>query len=220
MNIIFNALNYILNYIFNITGDLGIAIILITILVRICLIPISIKQKKSMYHQQCMSKKIEDIKNKYGNNKAKLQQELQKCYTENAKSMLGCLISLLQLPIISSLYFVIMKMPISVGSILVPWVCSIKLPDPHFIIPTIYLFVSICPNLLSYIPYLNYLKSPLKNESVKLSLLTTSIFSLVLTVKAPIALGIYFITTGLFSLFEEIIYRIYMRKKALIKFSC
>lgn len=215
MNIIFNALNYLLNHIFDITGDLGIAIILITILVRVFLIPISIKQKKSMYNQQCMSQKIEGIKTKYGNDKAKLQQELQKCYTENAKSMLGCLISLLQLPIISSLYFVIIKMPISVGSIIVPWVSSIKLPDPHFIIPAIYLFVSICPTLLSYIPYLNSLKLPLNNQSTKLSLLTTSIFSLILTVKAPIALGIYFITTGLFSLFEEIIYRIYMWKKTL-----
>lgn len=56
MNIISNLLNLSLNYFFNITGDLGIAIILLTILVKLILMPISFKQKLSMYSQQEFSK--------------------------------------------------------------------------------------------------------------------------------------------------------------------
>lgn len=51
MNIISNLLNLALNYFFNITGDLGIAIIILTILVKIFLIPISFKQKLNMFSQ-------------------------------------------------------------------------------------------------------------------------------------------------------------------------
>lgn len=68
MNIISNLLNLALNYFFNITGDLGIAIIILTILVKIFLIPISFKQKLNMFSQQKFSKGLEEIKEKYKNN--------------------------------------------------------------------------------------------------------------------------------------------------------
>lgn len=69
MNIIFNIFNNSLNYFFNITGDLGIAIILLTISVKFLLVPLSFKQKLRMKEQQEVSKDLERIKEKYKNNK-------------------------------------------------------------------------------------------------------------------------------------------------------
>jgi len=51
MNIIFNFLNSLLNYIFTFTGDWGLAIVLLTVSVRLVLSPMSFKQKKSMQQQ-------------------------------------------------------------------------------------------------------------------------------------------------------------------------
>lgn len=212
MNIIFNLLNTLLHYLFNLTGDLGIAIVLLTVTVRIVLLPVSIKQKTSIVQQQLLSKKISSIKEKYKNNKKKLESEMQKYYRQSTKSMLGCFVSLLQLPIISSLYFVIIKMPVNVGTIIIPWIASIKMPDKYFIIPLIYALISLSPNLLSYIKYLKTIEWV---KMTKSNLIFISIFSIFITIKAPVAIGLYFITTSLFSLFEEIGYRLYMKDKPL-----
>ena len=89
---------------------------------------------------------------------------------------------------------------------------SIKLPDNNFIIPMIYTLISLAPSLLSYFKIFK----PLENTKVsKKSFIPMAIFSLMITIKAPIALGIYFITSSLFTLIEEISFRLYMRKKVL-----
>jgi len=208
MNIIFNSLNWLLNYIFTLTGDLGITIILLTIIVRVLLLPIDIKQKKGMMKQQELSKKMECIKEKYKNNKVKLEEELQKHYKESAKAMLGCAVTFLQLPVVFSLYSVVIKLPINVGTVIIPWVATVKMADSYFIIPAMYAIASTLPNLINSIPYLRALGQV---KVSKVNIIITTIFSLLITIKAPIAIGIYFITTSLFSLLEEIAFRLYLK---------
>jgi membrane protein insertase Oxa1/YidC/SpoIIIJ len=103
-----------------------------------------------------------------------------------------------------------MRMPIEVGTIIIPWMANLKMSDKYFIIPLIYALVTLAPNLL---PYISYLKIISKSRMTKSNLIFISIFSIVLTVKAPVAIGLYFITTNLFSLFEEIGYRLYMKNQ-------
>ncbi|NOW05309.1 YidC/Oxa1 family membrane protein insertase [Clostridium beijerinckii] len=212
MNIISNLLNVSLNYFFNITGDLGIAIILLTILVKLILMPISFKQKLSMYSQQEFSNGLEEIKEKYKSNKEKLEIETQKYFKQNAKGMIGILSSLLQIPIVFTLYNVILNMPMQVGTALIPWVVSLKMSDSLFIVPAIYAFSMISPNLLPYIPFLR-LKAQVKLS--KTNIIITTIISGLVTFKAPIALGIYFITTSLFSFVEEVAFRLYAKRRGL-----
>lgn len=212
MNIISNILNFFLNHIFNFTGDWGISIILLTLVVKTILMPLSIKQKLSLQAQQKMSKKVEEIKNKYKNNKEKQDVELQKCYQENSKSMFGCLGSFLQLPIIFALYRVISNMPAQVGTILIPWVQNIKLADSYFVIPLMYTAAALSSNILNLIPAL---KIDMNIRVSKANILMTSIFSVLITIKAPVALGMYFITSSLFSFIEELVFRIYYRRSIL-----
>src|SRR5690349_17287636 len=110
MNIISEILKNSLTYFSNLTGDLGIAIILLTIAVKVLLITISFKQKISMQKSQKISLEIEKIKEKYKNNKKKLEQELQKHYEKSAKGAFGGVIILLQLPIIYALYHAVLSM--------------------------------------------------------------------------------------------------------------
>ncbi|WPC43036.1 YidC/Oxa1 family membrane protein insertase [Clostridium sp. JS66] len=213
MNIIFNLFNQILSSIFNFTGDWGISIIFLTILVRIILVPFSIKQKSEMYNQQRISQKIQDIKSKYKNNEKRIKEETVKYEQQLAKSTLGCLVTFIQLPILFTLYNVVMKMPVQVGTIILPWVSSIKLCDSYYIVPIIYGLISICPQLITNLDYFKVLKEV---KLSKTSLIITSIFSILITIKAPIALGLYFITTSLFTLFEEIGYRLYIKKFSVV----
>lgn len=214
MNIILNVLNIVLGFLFKFTGDWGITIILVTVLVKVLLLPMSIKQKVSMDNQQVLAKKIEEIKVKYKGDEEKIKQETQDFYVQSTKGMLGCLVTFLQLPIIYSLYHVIIKIPYKAGTILIPWISNIKVPDKYYIIPMIYIGVSCIPMMLPYIPFLKNAYRTKINAS-KTSIITTVVFSLIIIIKAPIAIGMYFITTSLFSAIEEVGFRLYMRNKCL-----
>ena len=212
MNIISNLLNFSLNYFFNITGDLGIAIILLTISVRFLLMPLSFKQKLGIQSQQKLSKGLEEIKEKYKNNKEKLEIETKKYYEQNAKGMLGCLTSLLQIPIVFTLYNVVLTMPMQVGTMLVPWVASLKMTDSLFIVPAIYTFSMLSPNILPYIPVL---RVTAQTKLSKANIIITSVMSALITFKTPVAVGIYLITSSLFSVIEEVVFRLYIKRKGL-----
>lgn len=210
MNIIFNGLNMILNQIYSITGDWGITIVVLTVFVRGVLLPMSLKQRINMYKQQLMAKKMEEIKEEHKNNPQRLEKEMQKYYAESAKSMMGCLVTILQLPVLFSLYNVFIKMPVNVGTVIVPWITSLKLPDNYFILPIIYMVVQMLPQIISTA---GQIKSVKDLGLLKTNLIMAVVFSIMFLAKAPIAIGIYLITTGLFSALEELGYRLYLRSK-------
>jgi membrane protein insertase Oxa1/YidC/SpoIIIJ len=64
------------SYFLNFTGDYGLAIVLLTVGVRIVLLPMSFKQRKSMQHQQKLAVKMQEIKEKYKENKDKFDEEV------------------------------------------------------------------------------------------------------------------------------------------------
>lgn len=212
MNIISEVLKNLLDYFFNLTGDLGIAIILLTILVKFLLIPISFKQKIGMQKSQKISLELEKIKEKYKNNKKKLEQELQKHYEKSARGALGGVITLLQLPIIYALYHAVLSMNFQAGTILVPWVANLNMSDGAFIIPIIYVMTSLSSNIIYYIPFL---RISAQAKLSKVNIIITSIMGILITIKAPIAICLYFIASSLFSFVEEIVFRIYFIRKGM-----
>ena len=213
MNIIFNLLGVLLNHVFNFTGDWGIAIVILTLSVKVLLMPMSMKQRFSILEQQKIAQNMEDIKIKYKNNKLKMEKEIQNCYKDNLKSMFGCLLTIIQLPIIGGLYSTIVRMPVVSGTVLIPWVTSIKLSDNYFMVPIMYSIISMLPGLVNSIDYFKVYKEVQYN---KMSAILPGVIGLLITIKAPIALGLYFITSSVFSLVEEIAFRIYIKNKQFV----
>ncbi|MFZ5989723.1 MAG: YidC/Oxa1 family membrane protein insertase [Bacillota bacterium] len=209
MDIIYNSLAYLLSNIFQITGDWGIAIIIMTVIVRGFLLPISIKQKLALEKQQEITKKVQEIKSKFKNEKEKMEAEISKLSQEGTKNMLGCLVSLLQLPILYSLYTVFMRIPMDTASIIVPWLTSLKLPDPYFIIPALTVFVQLMPNALVTFGFLKTAYIPKVSFG---QVIITSLIAVLFFAKAPVALGVYWVTSGFLTSIEQILYSIYKRK--------
>lgn len=95
----------ILQMLFGLVNDYGVAIILLTVAIRIILLPLTIKQTKSMYELQRIQPKIKELQDKHKNNKEKLQEETLKFYQENKVNPFGgCLPMLLQMPIFFALF--------------------------------------------------------------------------------------------------------------------
>jgi len=100
-NILFEALQFFYGWV----SDYGVAIVILTIAIRIALFPLTQKQTKSMYEMQRIQPKIKELQNKYKNDKQKLQEETLKFYQENKVNPFGgCLPLLLQMPIFFALF--------------------------------------------------------------------------------------------------------------------
>ncbi len=106
-----NFFGYILNWLYNVVGqNYGVAIILFTILIRFVLLPITIKQQKSMKKSTELQSKIKEIQFKYKNNQEQMQKEIMDLYKrENVSPFSGCLSAILQLVIILSVFWLISK---------------------------------------------------------------------------------------------------------------
>lgn len=119
-------------------GNYGLAIIIVTVIIRTLLLPLNIKQLKSSRAMQEVQPKMKELKEKFSSKDAKTQQQLQqetmKLFKENGVNPLaGCLPVIVQMPILFGIYQAIMRTSeISQGSFL--W---FQLGSPDYILPLI-----------------------------------------------------------------------------------
>src|SRR6266540_2702559 len=105
---ILNALGWVLARIYDLVPNYGIAIILLTLVIRVLLLPLAIKQIRSMQAMQVLQPKLKEIQKKYKGNREKVTQETMALYKEYGASPLsGCLPLLLQFPVLIALYAII-----------------------------------------------------------------------------------------------------------------
>lgn len=108
MSYITMALGWLLKLCSIICGNYGLAIIIFTILIKAVLLPLTVKQQRSMLKTQKLQPLLMEIQQKYANDKEKQQQETMKLYQKyQINPMSGCLPLLIQLPILMMLYFVV-----------------------------------------------------------------------------------------------------------------
>ncbi len=108
MGFISDIFGYILNFFYELLNNYGIAIIIFSILLRLILIPITIKQQKTMKKSAKLQEKMKEIQTKYKNNPEKLNQETIELYrTEKLSPFSGCFSAILQLLIILSVFWMV-----------------------------------------------------------------------------------------------------------------
>ena len=110
MGAIANLFGYLLNFLYNLFNNYGIAIIVFTIFLRIILIPITVSQQKSMKKNAKVQEKMKEIQKKYKNNPEKLNQETIELYKrEKVSPFSGCLSSIIQIILIISVFWLVSK---------------------------------------------------------------------------------------------------------------
>ncbi|MBR3917824.1 MAG: membrane protein insertase YidC [Clostridia bacterium] len=118
MSFIAKPFGILIKYIYNYLAfdSYGLAIILFTIFARLLLFPLNLSQQRSMDKQQAIMPEMEALKQKYGNDKNRLQQEQQMLYSKyNINPMAGCLPLLLQFPLLMALYEIIRNAEVYIG---------------------------------------------------------------------------------------------------------
>lgn len=121
----------ILHLSYKLIPNYGIAIIILTIIIKTILYPFTHKSFESTSRMQALTPKINELKEKYKDNPTKMNQEMQALYKrENVNPMGGCLPMLLQMPIFFALYGLLNKYFALRGAVFIPgWITDLSSPE-------------------------------------------------------------------------------------------
>ena len=108
-----NIFGYILNWIYNVVGNYGWAIIIFSIIIKLLLVPISVKQQKTVKKTNKIQEKMKEIKVKYKNNPEKLNEATMELYrTENMSPFSVCLSAIVQIILLFAVFYLV-KSPLT-----------------------------------------------------------------------------------------------------------
>ena len=103
-----NIFGYLLNFFYNLIGNYGLAIILFSLVVKLLMIPLSIKQQKSQQKSLKLQDEMKQIQFKYKNDPEKLNQETMALYKrENMSPFSGCLLAIIQMILLFSVFYMV-----------------------------------------------------------------------------------------------------------------
>ena len=103
-----NIFGYLLNFINNFVGNYGLAIIMFTILIKIIMLPLSIKQQRTMKKSSELQEKMKVLQFKYKNDPEKLNREMMDLYKkENMSPFSGCLSTIIQFILLISIFYMV-----------------------------------------------------------------------------------------------------------------
>lgn len=215
---LFNLLVLIYHYLS--FHDFGIAIILLTLLIRILFYPLTLKSIKSQKFFQELQPKIKEIQKKYRNDQQKQTQEIMKLYQkEKVNPFSGCLPLLIQLPFLIALYQILKK-----GLALEEMKnLYFFIPNPGKIDPTFFGLIDLTRPyfwLAAFAGFLQFFQTKItlpqstkKFSSDKMeqfsaifqkqSLFLFPILTFLILLKLPSAIGVYWIVSTIFTIFQQ-----------------
>jgi YidC/Oxa1 family membrane protein insertase len=127
-----------LQFIHTLVGNWGFAIILITIVVKGAMYPLTKKQYESMAKMRALKPKMDALKERFGDDKQKMQQAMMEMYKKDkVNPMGGCFPLLLQMPIFLALYWVLLESVELRHADFIFWITDLSAKDPFFVLPVL-----------------------------------------------------------------------------------
>lgn len=149
------------------------------------------------------------------NNRYMQEKELVKFYSKNGIGMGSCLTTFIQFPVMICLYNAIRHITaIECGTIILPWISSLQMKDPFFVLPIATIIVQTLPQLYPYLRIFATLNIQKQTGSMLISMI---IMNSIFVFMIPSGIGIYYFVSGLFQSVEQFIYNIICTRKAAIK---
>jgi len=129
-------IHWLIAFLFGFVKNYGVAIILITVIIKLLLYPLTKAQHTSMAKMRKIAPRMAELKERFGDDKQKMSQAMMKMYKEEKVNPLGgCLPMFLQLPIFLSLYWVLLESPEIRHADFMLWITDLSSRDPYFILP-------------------------------------------------------------------------------------
>jgi len=138
--------NWLLRALYAIIPNYGVAIILLTILVRLATMPLTNRQMRSMERMRQVQPKVKELQEKHGGDRQKQSEEMMKLYrTEGVNPLGGCFPMLLQLPVFIGLFYALRSSIQLRQAPFVGWINDLSAPETLFTIPGIEIPIRVLP---------------------------------------------------------------------------
>lgn len=201
--ILVDGMTYLLNILYVFTAmihlpNYGLAIILLTVVVKIALYPLSLKQMRSMVVMQHLAPKVKEIQEKYKTkDPQKMQKRVMELYQEhNVNPMSGCLPMLIQLPILLALYRALLKFsypdPAHAGFL---WISNLSQRGDY---------LYILPVLAGVTTYLQSRMTMTTNDPTqRMMLITMPVFIAWICTTVPAGLSLYWVAFNVVGIIQQ-----------------
>ncbi|MDZ4286708.1 MAG: membrane protein insertase YidC [Prosthecobacter sp.] len=215
------VLTNVMNWVHSWTGNWGIAIILLTILVRTVIWPIHAKSQYTMKRMGLLAPKMKELQEKYKDEPQRQQAEVMKMYKEYGVNPLGgCLPMLLQIPIFFGFYRVLENAAELRGQPFLGWVHDLSLPDTVGQLPILGYDINPLPIIMGITMILQMKLTPQPqtvDKTQKIMFTIMPFFFLYICYNFAAALALYWSTQNIFSIFQSWIMKLYMPEPKLEK---
>jgi YidC/Oxa1 family membrane protein insertase len=125
-----------MDWIHGIVGNWGWAIIIITLLIKLAFYKLSETSYKSMANMRKLAPRLQSLKERYGDDRQKLNQAMMELYKkEKINPLGGCLPILVQIPVFIALYWVLLESVELRQASFMLWLNDLSSPDPYFVLP-------------------------------------------------------------------------------------
>lgn len=178
-------------------GQYGLSILVMTIIIRFAILPLTLKQYRSSKAMQALQPELLKLREKYKNDQQKYQEEMMKLYQQNnVNPLAGCLPILIQMPILLALYNSIMYNPAIRGEDSMFLWMNLSQTDPYYILPTL-------AAITTYIQQkMVTSQTPNVNNPMQGIMIIFPILIFVMSMSFPAALPLYWVYSNLFTLVQ------------------
>jgi len=194
--VISQPLHWILAQFHKLTGNWGFSIILLVLLIKAAFFKLSEAQYRSMARMRKMQPRIEALKERYGDDRQKMNQAMLELYQkEKINPLGGCLPMLVQIPVFFALYWVLLESVELRQAPFILWIQNLSAPDPYFVLPVLNGLAMIATQWLTPSAGMD----PMQAKMMKIMPVAFS----VLFAFFPAGLVLYWTVNGLLSLLQQ-----------------
>ena len=196
-----NLMAFILGVLYRLTenfgfGSYGLAIILLTVLIKIILYPLTVKQLNSMKAMQKIQPELKKLQEKYKDKPQMLQQKMMEIYQkEGVNPLAGCLPLLIQMPILMAMYYALYNFNYGEIAPTFLWLPSLSEPDPIYILPLLSAFTTFLQQKISMTEM---------TPQTKIMMLLMPLFIGWISLNFPSGLVLYWVTMNVVQIIQQL----------------
>ena len=195
LTVIAKPIHWLLQFLHGIVGNWGWAIVLLTIVIKTIFFPLQAASYRSMARMKAVTPRLTQIRERYGNDRVKMNQAMMELYkTEKINPLGGCLPIVVQIPVFIALYWVLLASVEMRGAPWIGWIKDLSNPDPFYILPLIMagtMFIQVKLN-----------PTPPDPMQAKMMMIMPLVFS-VMFFFFPAGLVLYWLVNNIYSIIQQ-----------------
>jgi YidC/Oxa1 family membrane protein insertase len=200
------AFGWLLHALHDVIPNYGLAIIVLTIMVRVVTTPLTMKQMRSMERMRALQPKLQELKEKHPDDRQKQSEEMMQLYRrEGVNPLGGCLPMLLQLPVFIGLFYALRSSIDLRQAPFVAWIDDLSSPDVLFDIPGIGIPLRVLPLIMGATMVLQQKITPMQMDPAQAKMMMTvmPVMMTVLFYQFPSGLVLYWMVSNVLAIAHQ-----------------